>query len=278
MATSEKTISSVFYRNLFFSSGLTLAATSELGDFVVDNLKERRLLPGWRWDTSSNKVEGTLTGSLTMEAFIIERRHTLVAGNEVILTLSNTSPDPADFDEKYEITVSEAGKAIYQELQGNDYQYFAVQITGTNPNLEYMEINWLYLGEEDEVAEGYNQQSEIGYPHVLVVNKDWLNNDRKQKRSDRYQTFSGNQEKVSRTELLDLWLPLNEWAINYPFIWMDDKSSADRIASETRLVEWVNPHQWKASRQARLGTDSSDLFRFALALKEIAIEGAGVLI
>lgn len=280
MASALKNpISRIYFENLLFVPSLILTAEFELADgkFPVSNLQLIRLEPGFRWDTTINTIKGTLTGVSKMDAFIIERHHTLTTGNTVKIWLSNVSPDFADREELHEFTVITPGKALYHSLNGGSYQYFGLEINGINPDFEYMEINWLYFGKVELIAEGYGERGSLPRKHVLVKTPDALKNMRKQKRSEIYFGRNGTQKKVIRDELENLWYELNEWAVNWPFLYTDDDRTAVRIADSTWLVEWQDPDQFKPEWQKVDSDPDNDYFQFPLNLKEIASVGANPL-
>ena len=271
-------LNEIYFRNNLFFVGTTINAGSEIGGFVADNLLEKSLDIDkfWRW-TPNSYVALTFPTAADIDVCIVERRHTLVAGNIVKVYLSNTGTDPGDADEieTHTVLASEEGRAIVIPMLGDPYLFARVEFTGSNPDLSYQEIGWLFLGAKDELDQGYNNKVVVNRPHVAVTETTWLENQWNQKRSDQFWEFNGSMIKVPDDELEDLWQPLSEYAVNsWPFLFLYDNRTALDIAISCRLMQWIDVKNWNFIANIRGATKAEDFYNFSLILKEVASAGA----
>lgn len=279
MAVNTPSNTEILYRNGFFFVGSSIEAGSYVGNFSPDNLLE----PTFDTDdffrfVPNNYIALTLPVETPMEVFCIDRRHTFVVGNVIKIYLSNVSTDAADKEEPetvITILANQVGQAIYVNLSGVSYRFVRVEFEGPNPALGYQEFGWIFAGEKLVLGEGFTGRYSRKLNHILRKKESWLGNIRGQKRTEQFTVFNGVMIKVSQSEIDAIWQPLNEYAVNmWGFIYVHDNTSPERIARDTKLVQWTDADEWSAGHLISDSDDDLDMFNFSVVFRELATAGA----
>jgi hypothetical protein len=272
---------------------------SELGDFVADNLLEPKLKPGWRFGPDDNvvvgsRVPGTLAITFDQERwfdyFCIDRTHTLNEDCRIKLYLSNVSTAVVDADITIELTnangyINEAKPIPYHFSEFKKYKYARVEIYDDSTTVpDFHEINFLFIGGKVRPSKTQNKSSGFGDNATVVANRDYLGDERLQRRSQQFRIYQGDLVAIDHyLDYTEIIQPLAEYAQNgWPFIYCYDddlnvklgESTAPgaRELEHTRVVKWTNVDDFQLKLKGyKSNNDRSDSERWdlPLILKEV---------
>ena len=176
--------------------------------------------------------------------FAIDRTNNLLPGDKINLYFSNVSYAVGDSAESYSKIITTEDKPIIIDLDTSEtkFRYARVEIRNNQvTKLSFNEINWLAIGTTEDLSKDYQVTGSIGDPSEIVANADYIGDQRFQRRSQPFRTYSGNLVATPETERTGILLRLIEYASNgFPFLYCYDNSTDARELEHLRVVKWLD--------------------------------------